>query len=101
MTVPMFDRLMDSEGRKEDIALSYVAAMVDAMAEKAVEVAEEVGVNNIGLTGGVSYNNTITRLFEDSLRRRGRSIVLHDRTPNGDGGISVGQCAIALRSAYQ
>jgi hydrogenase maturation protein HypF len=49
----------------------------------------------VGLTGGVSYNLPICEMVVNRLKGRGLEPLLHDRIPNGDGGISLGQNAIA------
>lgn len=97
-TLPMFDRLLHLEGRAEDLAYSFVHDLLLAMVELACEVAEAEGIRQVGLTGGVAYNQTISSIVEEAVASQGLRFVGHDRVPNGDGGISVGQCAIALRS---
>ncbi len=96
MTVPMFGQLFESSGKKEDLAFSFVHDLLSAMVESALEEAKRSGIDHIGLTGGVSYNHTITKMTKDLVEMRGMKFVCHDRVPNGDGGISTGQCAIAL-----
>ena len=45
--------------------------------------------------GGVSYSDPIAKWVEETVNRRGLRFASHTRVPNGDGGISVGQNAIA------
>lgn len=80
-----------------DVAVSIVGSIVDAMTDCACDAAADLGMNEIGLTGGVSYSLPVSRMFVNRVRRNGMTPVLHRRVPNGDGGISVGQAAIALR----
>ncbi len=95
-TLPMFEELFHSRGDRSDLAYSFVHDLVREMVDIAVERGEEEGVSNIGLTGGVAYNGVITSIVEERVRERGMKLIQHDRVPCGDGGISVGQCAIAL-----
>ena len=95
-TVPMFGQLFEMKGRREDLAVSFVHDLLKGMLEIAFEAAESSGTKNIGLTGGVAYNGTISRIVRDEVRRRGMNYIGHDNVPNGDGGISTGQAAIAL-----
>ncbi len=83
--------------RKEDVAVSIVGSIVDTMTDCACDAAEKKGLKHIGITGGVSYSLPISRMFRDRVIRNGFIPVLHRRVPNGDGGISVGQAAIALK----
>ncbi len=84
--------------RKEDVAYSIVNSIVSEMANVACDDAQSRGIDVIGITGGVSYNGPITRMFEDTVRSRGLRPILHNKIPNGDGGISVGQAVIASNS---
>lgn len=91
-TVELFARI-DPKDRREDVAYSIVHGIVSEMAAIACESAD----GPVGLTGGVSYNGAIARMFEDTVIRAGCVPLLHESVPNGDGGISVGQAAIAAR----
>ncbi|MDW5563083.1 MAG: carbamoyltransferase HypF [Methanomassiliicoccus sp.] len=97
MTIPLFQQLREMKGAREDLALTYVAAVLESLVEAATEEASRRGLDAIGLTGGVSYNGVISSLTERMVRSRGLRFICPDRLPNGDGGISSGQCAIALR----
>jgi hydrogenase maturation protein HypF len=97
-TVPMFDRLMDlraeTDSQRADAAVSFVSALVRAVAERACERASEQGLSQIGLTGGVSYSGPITEWVKETVESEGLEFVEHERISNGDGGISTGQNAI-------
>lgn len=97
MTVPLFQDLREMNGSRADLALSYVSAVLGSLVEAAADEASKRGLDAIGLTGGVSYNGVISSLTERMVRSRGLRFVCPDRLPNGDGGISSGQCAIALK----
>ena len=72
--------------------------VIDEMVNAACDSAQSKGIEHIGLTGGVSYSAPICRMVEDAVISRGLKFVMHDKVPCGDGGISVGQAAIAQRS---
>jgi hydrogenase maturation protein HypF len=99
-TMPMFRRLFEMRPRSEsercNAAASFVAAFVRGLVYVAAEAARREGVEHVGLTGGVSYSMPLTRYFEDAVLSAGLKPLLHDRLPNGDGGISAGQCVAAL-----
>ena len=96
MTVPLFQQLRELRGSPADLALTYVDAVLESLIEAAADEASSKGLEVIGLTGGVSYNGVVSSLTESKVRARGLKFVCPDRLPNGDGGISSGQCAIAL-----
>lgn len=95
LTTHLFDQI---DGlRKEDVAYSIVDSLVSKMTEVACDRASKKGVTRIGITGGVSYSIPISDMFRRHVEGLGFTPVFHDRIPNGDGGISVGQAAISLR----
>jgi hydrogenase maturation protein HypF len=65
------------------------------MIEVAYQEASDRNISNIGITGGVSYNLPIVRMVKDAVEKRGLTLIMHNNVPNGDGGISIGQNAIA------
>jgi len=97
-TVPMFAQLLDmrleSDTEKANAAASFVRSLVTALAERACDTAESADILQIGLTGGVTYSNPIASWVERTVRARELEFLTHERVPNGDGGISVGQNAI-------
>jgi hydrogenase maturation protein HypF len=96
ITAPLFAALSKRE-KREDIAYSVVRAVVNSMVNKACDTAISKGLNSIGVTGGVSYSGPICDMIDDEAKKRGVSVMHHSRIPNGDGGISAGQAAIALK----
>jgi len=95
----MFSRLLDSrcdsDSQRADLAASFVGSLVTTLAERACDFADKKGIQNVGLTGGVSYSNPIANWAQEVVERNGFTFIVHERVPNGDGGISVGQNAIA------
>ena len=88
---------IDKYRNKVDAAYSVVYNVLKEMVDSAVDDAEANGDKYIGITGGVSYDVPIVRMAEELAGKRGMSLVCHNSIPNGDGGISTGQAAIALR----
>jgi len=97
-SVDMFRQFVESKGSSQDRAHSYVKALVRGLVEVAVEEAQKHGIDHIGISGGVSYNATISAMAKSIIEQSGLRFVCHDVLPNGDGGVAAGQCAIALRS---
>jgi len=83
-----------SDKQKADISYSLVKTVVDSLSEIVIENAEKYNINKIGLTGGVSYNIPIIKKKKKKIYNAGLKLLLHNKIPNGDGGISVGQNVI-------
>lgn len=98
-TVSLFKQLVHSSGRREDKIHSFVYALLEGLVEIAAEEAHARGVTAIGITGGVSYNYTISMITKRLVDEKGLKFVCHNAVPNGDGGISTGQCVVAARKA--
>lgn len=94
-TAHLFSGIRDRTD-KADVAYSIVHSVMSELVQSAVEEADRTGVGCIGLTGGVSYSGPISIMFRDMVKSSDKLSIQHKDVPNGDGGISVGQAAIAL-----
>ncbi len=83
--------------RREDIAASVQRALAEGIATLAVAAAERRGVEKIGVTGGVAYNDAIVRRIKRVVESEGLALVQHRSAPPGDGGIALGQCCVAAQ----
>lgn len=97
-TLPLFEQLYNyskkmelTEKNKADLAHSFVNCLIKNFVDIGCEFANKKGVKYIGFTGGVSYNLAITKMIEENILKNDMKLLLHNRIPNGDGGISIGQ----------
>ncbi len=67
----------------------------NALAAGIVAVAEQIGEGTVALTGGCFQNRLLSERTADRLRRAGFEVLLQRRVPANDGGISLGQIAVA------
>jgi hydrogenase maturation protein HypF len=77
------------------LAAAFHEALGVATGELAVSLAATAGVDAVALTGGVFQNVRLTEVVESTVRRAGCDVLVHGRIPANDGGISIGQAAIA------
>ncbi len=70
-------------------------AVADGLARAARAAAERTGLRTVGLTGGVFCNALLTDLVAARLRAAGLTVLLHREVPPNDGGIALGQAAVA------
>jgi hydrogenase maturation protein HypF len=78
-----------------DLAYSAQSYLAKALAQFAVEEAKRLGVDTIGFSGGVAYNEHITSTIKRIVNENKLRFVTHRLVPPGDGGISLGQVVAA------
>ena len=77
------------------VSARFHAAVAVATAEACALIAESRGVDLVVLSGGVFNNRLLVERTVEMLERRGLRVLLPERLPAGDGGISYGQAAVA------
>jgi hydrogenase maturation protein HypF len=70
-----------------------VAAMV---IDVAAALRDERGLETVALGGGCFQNITLMKKLVPALQERGFRVLIHERAPTNDGGLSLGQAAVAL-----
>ncbi len=74
-----------------DIAYSVHLALARAFAGVVIEKAKELGVEDIAMSGGVSYNELIVKTIRKAVESNGLRFHVTTEVPRGDNGINVGQ----------
>jgi hydrogenase maturation protein HypF len=87
--------LMKEGVSKHEIAYAAQWYLGESLAHIACGVAEENQIEHVGFSGGVALNNIITKAVIDYVCREQLTPLIHANVPPGDGGISIGQVAIA------
>jgi hydrogenase maturation protein HypF len=92
-----FDRLADLADRRPPGVLAATAQRLlgRGLAEIAVDAATRRGVDAVGFTGGVAYNEAIDRTVRERVETGGLCYLGHDCVPPGDAGIAYGQAVTA------
>ena len=89
------------EGRRRvDVCAAAQEALTRGMAEIAIGVAEERGIKTVGVSGGVFMNAYILRRTRQIVENAGLRFLHHRLLPPGDGGLCVGQAAVAAAKTF-
>lgn len=78
-----------------DLAVAFHDAVVRATVAAAAERALAAAIPTIGLTGGVFANRLLLQGIRNGLQDRGFEVLTHRVVPCNDGGLALGQAAIA------
>ncbi len=79
------------------LAAGFHEGLGRAAAVLATRLARKHGLDTVVLTGGVFQNVRFTEVVESALVQEGLHVLVHQHVPPNDGGISIGQAAIAAR----
>jgi len=99
---PMIGAVLADMGRGHPpaaVAAGFHRGLAAAVSSAAVDLAGRHGVDTVALSGGVFQNVVLTRAVEGALTRVGLEVLVHRHVPPNDGGISVGQAAIAAAAS--
>jgi hydrogenase maturation protein HypF len=77
------------------LAAGFHEALGRAAATLAARVARQREIDAVVLTGGVFQNARLTEVVESELLAAGVAVLVHEQVPPNDGGISIGQAAVA------
>jgi hydrogenase maturation protein HypF len=88
------------EDLERGIDHSLICARFHVTLARAIErmvsiLCEETGINTVALSGGVFQNATLLTLTQDLLAQQGFNLLTHNHVPANDGGLALGQAAIA------
>ncbi len=84
------------EDRRTGAPVGVMAARFhNGLAAVIADVAERVGVERVALSGGCFQNTVLAEETARALERRGLKPLLHRRVPANDGGLALGQVAVA------
>jgi len=80
------------------IAARFHAGFADALSAQVIAVGARAG-DVVALTGGTFQNKRLARLVRERLVAEGLKVLEHAAIPANDGGLAVGQAAVAIARA--
>jgi hydrogenase maturation protein HypF len=85
----------DSGVPRGQLAAGFHAMLARTVTRTCVAAREETGVSTAALSGGCFQNRLLTEKTRDGLAAEGFEVLLHRRVPPNDGGLALGQAAVA------
>lgn len=77
------------------LAAAFHRSLAEGTAALAERLARRHGLRTVALSGGVFQNVVLSELLVQHLETRGLEVLCHRHLPPNDGGIAVGQAAVA------
>jgi len=97
LTEPKFEKKKE----QQDLALSLVTDISKLFAQIAMKSADDAGIKDIGVSGGVAYNEIIMQVLKSEIEKKGFRFLQHKNLAPGDAGISIGQIASTIARLKQ
>lgn len=79
-----------------EIAGAFHLGLARGMAEAASYLCSNHGLSTVAVSGGVMQNMLLMDLFAGECKGRGLKLIANHKVPANDGGISLGQAALAF-----
>lgn len=95
---PMFNEMVEELLQKRPVqvmACRFHRTVVEFIAEVCCRIRRETGLRKVVLSGGVFQNMIITSQTVSRLETEGFDVYTHCKVPANDGGIALGQAAMA------
>ncbi len=81
----------------QEIALKFHNTVVNVCCELCNLMRSESGINKLVLSGGSFQNAFLSKKLENRLINNGFEVFVHSKVPSNDGGIALGQLAVASK----
>ena len=95
----LFEMLGEDDREVGERAWQFHLGLAQLLGDQAREIADQAGVNTVGLTGGVALNRIFSRHFTQITREDGYEVLTHAAVPPNDGGLCLGQAWAAILGA--
>jgi len=97
---PMLEAMvrdLDKGEKTGVISARFHNAFINVLYEMALEMRNETGLDKVVLSGGTFQNRYVLSRIEKKLEQGGFSVYTQQRIPSNDGGIALGQLAVAAK----
>ncbi len=100
---PMWQALLDDlqqQVPESAIARKFHQGLANAIADMVTRLCDRNFIDRVVLSGGVWQNSVLLDLISKRLQVKGITVLTHSIVPPNDGGLSLGQAAIAAAIFY-
>ena len=94
---PLIQALTKDAGQPAFAAGRFHSTLANATVAACDQQRTKTGLTRVCISGGTFQNALLVELTVERLRRCGFEVFLHARVPANDGGLSLGQAAVAAR----
>ncbi|MCP4981173.1 MAG: carbamoyltransferase HypF [Gammaproteobacteria bacterium] len=101
---PMWTALLDDLDAGcsiSDISARFHLGLANIIVETATKISAQSRIETVALSGGVFQNRILFKLCFDQLRQNRLNVLFHQQMPANDGGLALGQAAIAAAQIRQ
>jgi hydrogenase maturation protein HypF len=99
LVLELAERAQSKTAKVAELSLRFHATVVEMVLHTCLEIRERTGISQAVLSGGVFQNEFLLRGAHEALEHEGFAVFVHRRVPTNDGGVALGQAAIAGWSA--
>lgn len=99
---PMWAALLDDLAHHVPppiVAARFHAGIANVFSQLATDLVRQTGAQAVALGGGCFQNRILSELCEDQLRSKGLTVLVPAAVPANDGGLALGQAAVAAAIA--
>jgi hydrogenase maturation protein HypF len=81
--------------KRAELSLRFHCTVVEMVQRTCLQIARRTGLRRVVLSGGVWQNEFLLRGAYESLSAAGLQVYMHKQVPANDGGVALGQAAVA------
>ncbi len=97
---PLFEAIIDDLSRNvpnEIISAKFHNTMINVIFATASKISKKSGIKKVVLSGGTFQNAVLLEGAVRKLTNNGLTVFVHEKVPSNDGGIALGQMAVAAK----
>jgi hydrogenase maturation protein HypF len=95
LVLDLAERAQSKTAKVAELSLRFHATVVEMVLHTCLEIRERTGISRAVLSGGVFQNEFLLRGAHEALEHEGFVAYAHRRVPTNDGGVALGQAAVA------